>query len=223
MVVHDRVVLFMLRGSSCSGKTTAAHACTTITGLVVHDFDEVGVPSCADLVWRQRATADWIGRAIDYQSRGLDLLLTGQSPLGEILTSPSARALDGIAVCLLDVKDRERLHRLDARGPGRWDLDAKRSFIQWARWHREHAADPQSRPEVITAGGWAAMRWDRWTTWTSSDPRWHTAVIDTTSQPTTDTSAEIQRWVAGGRAANASARLALAAGWDHSDQSRGRR
>jgi len=30
--VHNRVALFRLTGSSCSGKTTAAHACTTITG-----------------------------------------------------------------------------------------------------------------------------------------------------------------------------------------------
>lgn len=43
-----------IAGSSCSGKTTAVRACAEIDGLVVHDFDEIGVPADADVVWRQR-------------------------------------------------------------------------------------------------------------------------------------------------------------------------
>lgn len=44
-------------------------------------------------------------------------VLAGQSPLGEVLACPSAPALDGLAVCLMDVEDGERLRRLDARDP----------------------------------------------------------------------------------------------------------
>lgn len=48
-------MLFLVSGSSCAGKSTAAGA---IRGLVerveVHDSDEEGVPSDADTAWRQR-------------------------------------------------------------------------------------------------------------------------------------------------------------------------
>lgn len=129
-------------GSSCSGKTTVARACAEMNGLVVHDFDEIGVPAGADTAWRQRSLENWIRRALRYQADGLDVLLTGQSPLGEVLACPSAIELNGIAACLLDVDDQVRWRRLEDRGPGRWDEEDKRSFIGWARWHRGHAAEP---------------------------------------------------------------------------------
>lgn len=141
-------------GSSCSGKTTAVRACAGIDGLVAHDFDEIGVPAGADTGWRQRSTEEWIRRVLRYQADGLDVLLTGQSPLGEVLASPSAVELNGIAACLLDVDDRLRLQRLEDRDPGNWDVDATWSFVGWARWHRGHAADPGHLPEVITAAGY---------------------------------------------------------------------
>ena len=71
-----------------------------------------------------------------------DVVLTGQSPLGEVLACPSATELDGIAACLVDVDDEVRRRRLEERDPGKWNLDAQRSFIGWARWHRGHARDP---------------------------------------------------------------------------------
>jgi hypothetical protein len=190
----DRV-LFTLTGSSCAGKTTAAGACSDLPGLVVHDFDEVGVPRDADLRWRQRTLEHWIQVVLEYQAHGVDVLLTGQSPLGEVLASPSAPQLDSIAVCLLDVDDRERIRRLEHRDPGVWDVERKQSFLGWAHWHREHAADPQARPEVITAGGWDRMHWTRWGDWTQQDPRWHTTVIDTSYGTTRDTASAVQRWM----------------------------
>ncbi|WP_328474669.1 hypothetical protein OHA21_15825 [Actinoplanes sp. NBC_00393] len=164
-------MLLTIAGSSCSGKTTAAHAATKIEGLVVHDFDEIGVPAGADTTWRQRSMEEWIQRVLRYQADGLDVLLTGQSPLGEVLASPSAVKLNGIAACLLDVDDQVRQRRLDDRDPGKWDADAKRAFIGWGRWHREHAVDPQHRPEVISAAGWEPMRWCRWNSWPATDRR----------------------------------------------------
>jgi len=87
------VVLFTIAGSSCSGKTTAARACARLGGLVVHDFDEIGVPSTADVRWRQRSLERWLRRVLGYQNDGLDVVLLGQSPLGEVLASPSATHL----------------------------------------------------------------------------------------------------------------------------------
>jgi hypothetical protein len=205
-------VLLTIAGSSCSGKTTAARAGAEIEGLVVHDFDEIGVPVGANTTWRQRSTEEWIQRVLRYQAEGLDVLLTGQSPLGEVLASPSATELNGIAACLLDVDDRVRWHRLDSRDPGKWDADAKRSFIGWARWHRGHAVDPHHRPEVITAAGWESMQWFRWNTWPTTDRRWAVRIIDTTERSVEQTAADIRQWIVDARVSFASGQLSLVAG-----------
>jgi hypothetical protein len=48
-------MLFVLTGSSGAGKTTLASLVAgRADGLPVHDLDEVGVPSHADLAWRHR-------------------------------------------------------------------------------------------------------------------------------------------------------------------------
>jgi hypothetical protein len=206
-------VLLTIAGSSCSGKTTAVRACAEIDGLVVHDFDEIGVPAGADIKWRQRSTEQWIQRVLSYQAVGLDVILTGQSPLGEVLASPSATELNGIAACLLDVDDEVRRQRLEGRDPGKWDVDAKRSFIGWARWHRGHATDPRHLPEVITANGYERMEWARWSGWPSSDHRWAVRVIDTTKRTAEQSATDIRRWVADARRDLAAGRLALAGTW----------
>jgi hypothetical protein len=74
--------------------------------------------------------------------------------------------------------------------------ERKQSFLGWARWHREHAADPQQRPDAITVGGWDQMQWDRWSGWTHHDPRWHTTVIDTSRRLTEQTASNIRHWIA---------------------------
>lgn len=178
----------------------------------MHDFDEIGVPSGADTAWRQRGTEEWIRRVLRCQEDGLDVLLTGQSPLGEVLACPSAARLDGIAACLVDVDDQVRCRRLDSRDPDKWDGDAKRSFLGWARWHRGHAADPGYRPEVITAAGHAQMRWARWSGWDSADPRWAVRVIDTTGRSVEQSMADIRQWIIDARHSLACGRLGLAAG-----------
>ncbi|MGF0173201.1 hypothetical protein ACQF36_22670 [Streptomyces sp. Marseille-Q5077] len=143
-------MLFKLTGSSCSGKTTlACAAADRLRNIVVHDFDELGVPEGADRRWRHRMTEMWLRRALEYQDRGIDLLFTGQSPLGEVLATPSAPLLDGIAICLVDVADEVRRARLAERDPGRWETQAVDAFLGWAEWHRNHALDPRHRPRVI--------------------------------------------------------------------------
>jgi hypothetical protein len=150
---------------------------------------------------------------LSYQAVGLDVILTGQSPLGEVLASPSATGLNGIAACLLDVDDGVRRQRLEDRDPGKWDVDAKRSFIGWARWHRGHATDPRHLPEVITANGYERMRWARWNGWPSTDHRWAVRVIDTTDRTAEQSTADIRRWVADARRDLTAGRLALAGTW----------
>lgn len=193
-------MLLVLTGSSCSGKTTLAHELGERTrDLVVHDHDEVGVPENADTQWRNRTTELWVRRALEYQDRGLDLLLTGQSPLGEILASPSAPLLDGIAVCLVDVADDERRRRLARRDCDRWSPEAVDAFIGWSAWHRGHARDPRYRPEVIIDGSWPEMVWRRWSAWTKDDPRWSTYLLDTTGEPVERSVDALERWITANR------------------------
>ncbi|NUP49679.1 MAG: hypothetical protein HOW97_20575 [Catenulispora sp.] len=207
-------MLLKLTGSSCSGKSTLAFAVADrLQRIAVHDFDEVGVPARADRHWRHRMTELWVRRALEYQSRGIDLLLTGQSPLGEVLAAPSAPLLDGIAVCLVDVADEVRRERLSVRDAGRWDASAVDAFLNWAAWHRGHARDPRYRPDVIIDSGMSAMAWHRWTGWTAEDPRWRTDLLDTTGQPVAESADQVERWVVERREAHRVGQLALGCGW----------
>lgn len=69
-------------GSSCSGKTTAARACAGMDGLVVHDFDEIGVPSSADVAWRQESLETWLRPVLDHHPRWTVTVIdtTGRAP-----------------------------------------------------------------------------------------------------------------------------------------------
>ncbi|MFB6847957.1 hypothetical protein ACFCXS_24320 [Streptomyces sp. NPDC056373] len=206
-------MLFKLTGSSCSGKTTLALAAAGRLGrIAVHDVDEIGVPEGADQRWRHRMTEMWVRHALDYQERGIDLLLSAQSPLGELLAAPSAPLLDGIAVCLVDVADPVRRARLAERAPGRWDTQAMDAYIGWAAWHRKHALDPSHRPDVITDNGWPEMVW-RWTGWSAGDPRWRTQVLDTTDRIVTDSVDQVEQWITEQREAHQAGRLPLSHGW----------
>ncbi|MEU4449205.1 hypothetical protein AB0K14_10340 [Actinosynnema sp. NPDC050801] len=207
-------MLLTLTGSSCSGKTTLARAVgDRLERLAVHDFDEVGVPVGADRRWRHRMNEVWVRRALEYQDRGVDLLLTGQSPLGEVLATPDAPLLDGIAVCLVDVSDEVRRSRLALRDAGRWDAPAVDAFLGWAAWHRGHAEDPRHRPEAIVDDSRPRMAWHRWTGWTADDRRWCTHLLDTTDQPVAHSADQVEQWVTRQRDALRSGRLPLSRGW----------
>lgn len=190
-------MLLLVTGSSCAGKTTAAQACRDLPRVRVHDGDEHGVPGDADTAWRQGNLRRWVRRAVDLHASGEHLLLADQAPLGELLAVPEVDGLP-IAVCLLDVDDDARRRRLDARDPGRWSPEQQRALASWGTWHRRHAADPRHQPEVITDGGAAGMRWDRWThltAWPDDQPGWSTSVIDTSGRQPADSRKALRRWV----------------------------
>jgi len=197
-------VFFLLFGSSGSGKTRVLGALRgRLDGLAIHDFDETGVPSGADLAWRHRTNEEWVRRALDYQTQGTDLLLAGQTPLGELLAAPSAAGLEAISACLLDCDDATREARLQARGP-EWLSEAGatlRDHLNWAGWMRGHAADPRSRVEVIRRdAAWKEMRWSRWSGWRTGDPRWRVQVVDTSASRVEAVAEELVEWVDAERA-----------------------
>ncbi|PNG20559.1 hypothetical protein [Streptomyces cahuitamycinicus] len=207
-------MLLKLTGSSCAGKTTLAYAAAARIGkIAVHDFDELGVPEGADRHWRHRMTEMWVRRALEYQDRGIDLLLSGQSLLGEVLAAPSAPLLDGIAVCLVDVADPVRRARLAERDVGRWDSQAIDAFLGWAEWHRKHAVDPSHRPDVIIDDSWPEMVWSRWAGWNTGDLRWRTHLLDTTDRPITDSVDQVEQWINEQRGVHRVGQLPLSRGW----------
>jgi hypothetical protein len=193
-------VLFLLFGSSAAGKTFALEGLRgLVADLAIHDFDEIGVPPGADTAWRHRADEEWLGRALEYQAEGTDLLLAGQTPFGELLASPSAVRLEAISACLVDCDDETRVARLRARGPEWFASTAAdlQDYLNWAAWMRGHVADPAWRVDVIQHGATLdEMQWSRWSTWRSGDPRWRVRVIDTSSRPVEDVARELAEWIA---------------------------
>jgi hypothetical protein len=191
-------VLFLLFGSSASGKTVALTELRRrhVPRLAVHDFDEIGVPAEADRAWRQGANEPWIRRALEYQAERTDVLLAGQTPFGELLATPSAPFLEGISACLLDCDDETRVERLGTRGEG--DVDA---YLSWAAWLRRHAEDPRWMPEVIIGNDRVPeMRWERWSEWQAGEPRWQLRVVDTSSLSIEEVASELVDWIAEERA-----------------------
>jgi hypothetical protein len=192
-------VFFLLFGSSAAGKTFALQELHgQVANLAIHDFDEIGVPPGADAAWRHRADEDWIGRALDYQAEGTDLLLAGQTPFGEILAAPSAPRLEAISACLLDCDDETRVRRLQARGREWFARTAGdlQDYLGWAAWLRGHASDPAWRPEVIQHEATVdEMHWSRWSDWRAGDPRWRVRVIDTSSLAVEKVAAELAEWI----------------------------
>jgi hypothetical protein len=118
-----------------------------VADLAIHDFDEIGVPPGADAAWRRRANEQWVRRALGYQAQRMDMLLAGQTPLGEFLESPSAALLEAISACLLDCDDETRLTRLRARGPEWLTRSAAelKDYLNWAEWLRSHARERHVR------------------------------------------------------------------------------
>lgn len=195
-------MLFLVFGSSAAGKTAVLPE-IDLPGLAKHDFDEIGVPARADLRWRQAANETWIRRGLEYQAAGIDLLLAGQTPFGELLASPSAPLLEGISGCLLDCDDESRLDRLQRRG-GEW-LERTgadfQTYLKWADWMRSHAADPQWMQEVIRNDASAPeLCWERWVDWRAGDPRWRVQVIDTSERSIHEVAGALSAWIENERA-----------------------
>jgi hypothetical protein len=192
-------VLLVLGGSSGAGKTAIRRFLTEsepglIAGLNLrsHDIDENGVPVGADSKWRQRTGEEWIKRALAYEREGVDLLLSANLPLGEILAAPTAPQLDGIAACLIDCNDLTRVERLRARNHPSFTDERIWDFVLFAAWQRLHHADPAWM--LITSHS-SEMSWDRWTSWTSEDPRWSVPTFDTSNETVEATASRVAEWI----------------------------
>lgn len=185
-------MFFLMSGAAASGKTTLARALAgQVAGLECHDADAIPATTGQE---RWQNLEQWVQRALRAQRQGADFLLTSHSPLGELLTCPSAPQLAAIAACLLDCDDLIRIARMRARGiDPRWP-PVQDSF-NWASWHRLHAADPQWEARVI--GQWCPFphHLARWSAWTQGDPRWRVTRMDTSSLTAGETVQVVRDWI----------------------------
>lgn len=182
--------LYFIAGASGSGKTAAMGSLQKIleNRIAVYDFDDIGVPIAADKKWRQESTEKWLQKLL---KDGRDACLLGQMVLGEILACPSARKLDKVNFCLLDVNDFERVQRLKKRSTYHPD----QNMLNWAAWLRMHHRDPQWVQDVIKDTCWDRLdfsTWERLKEWNSLA---NITILDTTTLSIHEVSASIGEWI----------------------------
>jgi hypothetical protein len=154
--------------------------------------DVVDLPSFPTIAWRQRATEAVVQRALELQSEGRHLLLSGDPvAAGEVLAAPSAARLDGVAVCLLDVGPKAQAARLAGRGDDPALLPDHQAF---ASWMLNHARNPQHMPHVLSTHGWEPMQWERWAGIDPSDSSWSMEIIDTSELPKEEVAGRVVSW-----------------------------
>ncbi len=175
-------MFLLLTGSSGAGKSTARRAIASALApavVCVELGDLVEFPARPTIAWRHQATEAGVRRALELQTVGRHLLLAGDPvAAGEVLAAPSAEALEGVAVCLLDVAPEVQTERLRRRGD---DPGLLADHVAFAAWMRGHARDPEHMPHVLMTGGWETMVWDRWVGVDLPHGAWAMEIIDTTS------------------------------------------
>ena len=185
-------MFFLLSGSSASGKKTIAREVAkrlpNLEGY--HDNRFAG-----DWGLDRLANLDrWVEMAIRLEDDGVDLVIGGQSPLGELLASPRAIELEGIAPCLLDCHDFVRWERILELGiDPDWPIGM--DTFCWAVFHRMHARDPQWEQHVCTDREHEPSIWSRWLDWSKDDPRWNVFIHDSTEEDLETTIQRVVKWI----------------------------
>ena len=182
--------LYFIGGASGSGKTAVMPHLKELLGddIAVYDFDDIGVPEGADKKWRQESTEKWLQKRL---SEGKDACLLGQIVLGEILSCPSAKHIDKINFCLLDVHDFERIGRLKKRNT----YGADQNMLNWSAWLRMHHQDPQWGPHVIQEDAASIMDFTKLSALKSYEEVANVKILDTTDLALHEVAGELADWV----------------------------
>lgn len=158
-------MIYFIAGASGSGKTAIIENLKSLLpNAVIHDFDDIGVPKNADKKWRQEATEQWLQHYLKERDFVEVFCICGQVVLGEVLACPSAKQIDKVNFCLLDVSDFERIQRLKKRNT----YSADQNILNWAAWLRMHHKDPQWGQHVLKEDCWQSLDfsvWDQLANW----------------------------------------------------------
>jgi hypothetical protein len=193
-------MLFFVTGASGSGKSASRNGLQDrFPGMAWYDFDAAMSLIPKNLTGRAGAqwlVEYWLQRALEHQAQGQDVGICGQIIFGEILACPSAEAISGIKVCLLDCHDVVRMDRLSTLTlPPDASPIVNQQMLNWASWTRMHAIDPQWEPDIIRKNGAPGMHWERWADWQRGDPRWHVWTLDTTTLTIPEVVEAVANWV----------------------------
>jgi broad-specificity NMP kinase len=123
--------IFFITGTSGAGKTTLINSLKLKlpkSSFEIYDFDEVGVPSNADTVWRQGTTDFWLTKAKENSAQKKSTIICGVTVPSEILSSSKKPDLP-IYFGFIKVADEIIKQRLKARG---WDDKLIQDNINWA-------------------------------------------------------------------------------------------
>ena len=163
-----------------------------LPGLRMLDPDARKVPGT--MAGRQDFIAEWMAEVVEWEAEGFDAVVPTQSPLGEILGSPAARRVEGIAGASLDCHDRVRLERWHERGVHP-DWPINMDHFCWAAFHRMHAHDPTFEARVLIDSGAPGQRWEQWTGWAKDDPRWDVLYHDSSGVELDETLSILGEWI----------------------------
>lgn len=182
--------LYFIGGASGSGKTSVMPYLKELLGddIAVYDFDDIGVPKGADKKWRQESTEKWLQKLLSEEK---DACLLGQTVLGEILSCPSAKEIDKINFCLLDVSDFERIKRLKKRNT----YDADQNMLNWSAWLRMHTRDPEWTPHTIQEDAASMMDFSRLSAIKSYEEVANIKIFDTTTLTLNEVAEELVDWI----------------------------
>lgn len=181
---------YFIGGASGSGKTAIMRELQTILSdeISVYDFDDIGVPEGADKKWRQESTEQWLQKLL---LEGKDACLLGQIVLGEILACSSAKRMDKVNFCLLDVSDFERIQRLKKRNT----YGADQNMLNWAAWLRMHHQDPQWSQHVLKENCWSGLDFGSWDQLELWGDKTNIALLDTTDCSIEGVAQKVANWI----------------------------
>jgi broad-specificity NMP kinase len=143
-------VFFFITGTSGSGKSTLMMLLKLqLLGsqFVVYDFDEVGVPTNADQVWRQQATDYWLIKAYENSMQNISTIFCGVAVLSEVLRSLHKPDLS-IYFGFIKVADEVIQDRLQQRG---WNEQLIQDNLVWAKFLQNEVEQQKNSIIVDTA------------------------------------------------------------------------
>ncbi len=182
--------LYFIGSASGSGKTAIIPDLQKILGsdIKIYDFDDIGVRKGADHKWRQRSTKKWLQKLLNNCK---DAALVGQIVLGEILSCPSAKKINKINFCLLDVSDFERVQRLKKRNT----YGADQNMLNWSAWLRMHHQDPKWDLSIIQKNCATVMDFSRLNNLEKWNDVANVNIIDTTNLPLIEVTQKVANWI----------------------------